>query len=81
MNEKIKPSFKTENSAINELRTKYEAKIKLCVFNLKRSRQKHRPALSFESIGEILAKKKMRRAPMADHEGQVRNGVNPQQGV
>ena len=78
MNEKIKPSFKTENSATHELRAKYEAEIKFSVLNLKRSRQKHRPARSFKSIGEILAKKKMRRAPMADHESQVRNGVNPQ---
>lgn len=73
--EKIKPSFKTENSAINEIRTKYEAEIKLSLLNLKRICHKHSPDHAFESIDEIMATRKMRRAPMADHESQIRNGV------
>ena len=65
-----KPNFKLENCGTNETRAKYEAEIKLSVLNLKRGRHKYGSARPYESIGEILARKKWRTAA-ADHESQV----------
>ena len=80
-----KPNFKMKNCGNAERRTKNGTVAKLYLSDLKRSLAESEfesgPVQAFESIGEIMAKRKSGAHFRPDHDGQVSNGVNPKQGV